>query len=164
MASRRTSTWSGRTPRPSPRRCPYAGYAAEAERGDVLVYQFATASALAPWLQGRPEPLVVNYHNVTPPQLDAPWDNAMACHQLLAADAAAPAGAPDTLGIVVSAFNEAELREAGYRRTAVVPPAVIVPGRDRHRWLHRRRRRNGARGRTMGQRRPPRRTRASSSP
>jgi len=30
-------------------------------------------------------------------------------------------------GLAVSAFNEAELREAGYARTAVVPPAAMVP-------------------------------------
>ena len=121
------STSSGRTPRPSPRTRPYAAYAAYAEHGDVVVYQFATASALAPWLQGRPEPLVVNYHNVTPPQLYAAWDNAMARHQLLARTQLRQLAPRSTLGIAVSAFNEAELREAGYSRTAVVPPAAIVP-------------------------------------
>ena len=106
---------------------PFAGYAAEAERGDLLVYQFATASALAPWLQGRPEPLVVNYHNVTPPHLYAAWDNALARHQLLAQAQLRQLASRSMLGIAVSAFNEAELREAGYGSTAVVPPAAMVP-------------------------------------
>ena len=150
-------------PETEPETRPYAAYAAEAERGDVLVYQFATASALAPWLQGRPEPLVVNYHNVTPPQLYAPWDNAMARHQLLAQTQLRQLAPRSTLGIAVSAFNEAELREAGYRRTAVVPPAAIVPAGTRHGWLRRRRRRTGARGRTLGQRRPPRAEQGRSS-
>jgi L-malate glycosyltransferase len=105
----------------------YADYAQEAERGDVLVYQFATASAVAPWLAGRPETLVVNYHNVTPPEYYAPWDNGMARHQLLAQQQLRQLGPRAALGLAVSAFNEAELREAGYRRTAVVPPAAIVP-------------------------------------
>ena len=35
---------------------PFARYAEEAEAGDVLVYQFATASALGPWLGARPKP------------------------------------------------------------------------------------------------------------
>ena len=105
---------------------PYAAYAGEAERGDVLVYQFATASALAPWLHARPEPLVVNYHNVTPPQLYASWDNAMARHQLLAQSQLRLLAPRSTLGLAVSAFNEAELRQAGYGRTAVVPPAAMV--------------------------------------
>ena len=46
---------------------PVLSYPETAQPGDVLVYQFATASAMAPWLAGRSETLVVNYHNVTPP-------------------------------------------------------------------------------------------------
>ena len=106
---------------------PFADYAHEAEHGDVLVYQFATASAIASWLRERSEPLVVNYHNVTPPEFYAPWDNGMARHQLraqLELRALAPRSA---LGLAVSAFNEAELRAAGFAPTAVVPPAAIVP-------------------------------------
>ncbi len=106
---------------------PFTGYADEAQPGDVLIYQFATASAMAPWLQGRPEPLVVNYHNVTPPDLYAPWDNGMARHQLLAQVQLRQLAPRSSLGLAVSSFNEAELRDAGYRRTAVVPPAAIVP-------------------------------------
>ena len=106
---------------------PFARYADEAEQGDVLVYQFATASAIASCLQERSEPLVVNYHNVTPPEFYAPWDNGMARHQLRA-QLELRALAPRTaLGLAVSAFNEAELRAAGFGTTAVVPPAAIVP-------------------------------------
>ena len=50
-------------------------------RGDVVVYQFATASLMAPWLAGRTETLVVNYHNITPPELMAPWDHHLALGQ-----------------------------------------------------------------------------------
>jgi glycosyltransferase involved in cell wall biosynthesis len=106
---------------------PFTRYAEEAQAGDILLYQFATASGIAPWLRARPETLVVNYHNVTPPEHYAPWDNGMARHQLRAQmqlRELAPRGA---LGLAVSAFNERELRAAGFRRTAVVPPAAIVP-------------------------------------
>jgi glycosyltransferase involved in cell wall biosynthesis len=106
---------------------PFARYAEEAETGDVLVYQFATASGLAPWLRARPETLVVNYHNVTPPEQYAPWDNGLARHQLLAQTQLRELAPRAALGLAVSAFNEAELRAAGFRRTAVVPPAAIVP-------------------------------------
>jgi len=63
---------------------PVLSYPQMAEPGDVVVYQFATASAMAPWLAGRSETLVVNYHNVTPPELMAPWDNHLALGQLRA--------------------------------------------------------------------------------
>ena len=106
---------------------PFARYAEEAEAGDVLVYQFATASAIGPWLGARTEALVVNYHNVTPPEYYAPWDNGMARHQLLAQTQLRELAPRAALGLAVSAFNEAELRQAGFRRTAVVPPAAAAP-------------------------------------
>ena len=114
-------------PETEPETRPFTRYADDAEAGDVLLYQFATASGIAPWLRARAETLVVNYHNVTPPEYYAPWDNGLARHQLLAQTqlrALAPRGA---LGLAVSAFNESELRAAGFGRTAVVPPAAIVP-------------------------------------
>jgi glycosyltransferase involved in cell wall biosynthesis len=105
---------------------PFSAYADEAARGDVLVYQFATASDMAGWLAARPEPLVVNSHNVTPPEYYAPWNNAMARHQLRAEQELRSLAPRATLGLAVSAFNEAELRQAGYGRTAVVPPAAAL--------------------------------------
>ena len=58
----------------------YSAYESEARPGDLLVYQFATASGLADWLVERAERLVVNYHSVTPPEHFAPWDNSLALH------------------------------------------------------------------------------------
>ncbi len=107
---------------------PFTRYAEEAEAGDVLVYQFATASALGPWLGDRSEALVVNYHNVTPPEYYAPWDNGMARHQLLAQTQLRELAPRAALGLAVSSFNEAELRQAGFRHTAVVPPAAVPTG------------------------------------
>ncbi|HWF15203.1 MAG TPA: glycosyltransferase [Acidimicrobiales bacterium] len=102
-------------------------YADDAQRGDVLLYQFATASAIASWLAERRETLAVNYHNVTPPEYYAAWNNPMARHQLRALHERASLAARTSLALAVSAFNEAELRTAGYARTAVVPPAAIAP-------------------------------------
>jgi L-malate glycosyltransferase len=105
----------------------FGRYAEEAEAGDVLVYQCATASAIGPWLGARAETLVVNYHNITPPEYYAPWDNGMARHQLLAQAQLRELASRAALGLAVSAFNESELRQAGFRRTAVVPPAAAAP-------------------------------------
>ena len=115
------------TPRRQLETRPFARYAEEAEAGDVLLYQFATASALGPWLGARHEVLVVNYHNVTPAEYYAPWDNGLARHQLLAQAQLRELAPRAALGLAVSSFNEAELRQAGFRRTAVVPPAGIMP-------------------------------------
>jgi glycosyltransferase involved in cell wall biosynthesis len=102
-------------------------YQEDAQRDDVLLYQFATASAIAPWLVGRRETLAVNYHNVTPPEDYAAWNNPMARHQLRALHERAHLASRTSLAVAVSAFNEAELRAAGYERTAMVPPAAVAP-------------------------------------
>jgi glycosyltransferase involved in cell wall biosynthesis len=105
---------------------PAISYADEAHRGDVVVYQFATASLMAPWLAGRTETLVVNYHNITPPELMAPWDHHLALGQERAREDLAVLAPRTTLAIADSAYNETHLAEAGFAATAVVPPSAAV--------------------------------------
>lgn len=126
------------------RTLPFAELGGALQRGDVVVYQFATASDLADWLVGRPETLVVNYHNVTPPESFAPWDNALARHQLRAREQLEALASEAALGVAVSEVNRDDLVAAGFPRTAVVPPVMALPvaggdarsGRQRGaRWL-----------------------------
>lgn len=104
-----------------------ADYASEAREGDLLVYQLATASSLADLLAARHEPLVVNYHNITPPEFFAHWDNALARHQALASFQRAMLAGRTQLGVAVSEYNRADLVAAGYPATAVVPLAAWSP-------------------------------------
>jgi glycosyltransferase involved in cell wall biosynthesis len=106
---------------------PFTRYADDAQAGDVLVYQFATASGIASFVEGRPERLVVNYHNVTPPEYYSSWNNALARHQLRAQQELRALAPRASLGLAVSSFNESELAAAGFARTAVVPPAAALP-------------------------------------
>lgn len=115
-------------PETAARTRPATAYAGEAEPGDVLVYQFATASDLAGWLAARAEPLVVNYHNVTPPDLFAPWDNGLARHQARALGELGALAGRAALGVAVSELNRADLVARGFAATAVVPPVVHLPG------------------------------------
>jgi glycosyltransferase involved in cell wall biosynthesis len=108
---------------------PAPDYEAEARPGDVVVYQFATASSMAPWLAGRRETLVVNYHNVTPPELLAPWDPYLALGQQRALADLDVLTARASLAVADSAYNEAQLKEAGFAATAVVPPSAAL-GRE----------------------------------
>jgi glycosyltransferase involved in cell wall biosynthesis len=105
---------------------PAISYADQAHRGDVVVYQFATASLMAPWLAGRTETLVVNYHNITPPELMAPWDHHLALGQERAREDLAVLAPRTTLAIADSVYNETHLAEAGFAATAVVPPSAAV--------------------------------------
>ncbi|MGH9083311.1 MAG: glycosyltransferase, partial [Acidimicrobiales bacterium] len=106
---------------------PFGAYPAVARPGDVLVYQFATASDLADQLVDRPETVVVNYHNTTPPECFAPWDNPLARHQVRARQQLGRLAGRSALGVAVSEVNRADLSAAGFRRTAVVPPVMSVP-------------------------------------
>jgi glycosyltransferase involved in cell wall biosynthesis len=114
-------------PHTADRTSPYLDYEAEADPGDVLVYQFATESAMAGWLLQRDQPLVINYHSVTPPQFFAPWNLGITQIQTACLQELAMVAPGATLGIAVSEFDRAELREAGCPSTEVVP--VLTAGR-----------------------------------
>ncbi len=96
----------------------YLDYESDAQPGDVLVYQFATESVIATWLAGRPEPVVINYHSITPPRYFWPWSNGITRLQVgarLELDQLAPRAA---LGIAVSRFDE---QRAGLGRMQDAP-------------------------------------------
>lgn len=105
---------------------PAATFAAHAERGDVLVYQFATASDLAAWLVRRHEPLVVEYHNLTPPEHFVPWDTGLVRHQLRAREELGSLAERSALGIAMSDVSRRDLAAAGFEATEVVPPIARV--------------------------------------
>jgi glycosyltransferase involved in cell wall biosynthesis len=107
---------------------PVRRYPERAQPGDVLVYQFATASDVATWLVARTEPLVVNYHNITPAGYFAPWDNPLALHQARARYELAELAGRATLAVAVSEHNRADLVDTGFAATAVVPPIVRLTG------------------------------------
>jgi glycosyltransferase involved in cell wall biosynthesis len=108
----------------------YLRYESDAEAGDILVYQFATDSAVAGWLAARPQPLVVNYHSITPPEYFAPWNNAIARLQVGAGQRLAELAPRAVLGIADSQFVANELRAAGFANVAVVPVAGIAPATE----------------------------------
>jgi L-malate glycosyltransferase len=101
-------------------------YPDHAEPGDVAVYQFATASSMAPWLAARPETLVVNYHNITPPELVASWNNPLARGQLRAQGELRLLAPRTSLAVADSAYNREDLVAAGFVRSVVVPPSAAL--------------------------------------
>ncbi|HZU73257.1 MAG TPA: hypothetical protein VE990_10865, partial [Acidimicrobiales bacterium] len=90
-------------------------------RGSVILYQLATGSVLADEVFSRPEPLVIDYHNLTPAEFFRRWDPTVA-NAMGWARAQLSMLAPKTvIALADSAFNESELTELEYRSTAVVP-------------------------------------------
>ena len=121
------------------------------------------------WPRGwpaRPETLVVNYHNITPPELMAPWDNHLALGQLRAQGDLRLLAPRTALAVADSAYNEAHLAAAGFAATAVIPPSAALDAAAATARRAPARSRPGAGGGAAGWRsagsRPTRRSRAPS--
>ena len=95
-----------------------------------LLYQLSTGSAVADFVRARPEPKMVNYHNVTTASLFAPWEPHVAVECTEGRRQLREMAGEVDLGIAVSGYNEAELRAAGYRHTAVAPVLVDLDSDD----------------------------------
>jgi len=102
-------------------------YPARARPGDILLYQASTGSPVADFLMDRPETLVLDYHNITPPSFYEGWEDHTAEKVALARTQVAALAARSSLGIADSAFNAAELAGFGCPATEVVP---ILTGID----------------------------------
>ncbi|HEY2331880.1 MAG TPA: glycosyltransferase family 4 protein [Acidimicrobiales bacterium] len=89
--------------------------------GGWLLYQLSTGSSVADWLSARPEPKIVNYHNITPASFFAPWEPHVGV-ELDAGRRQLRELAPlSSLAIADSGYNQEELTEVGYDPTTVVP-------------------------------------------
>lgn len=86
-----------------------------------LLYQASIGSPVYDHFAARPEPKLVNYHNITPEPLLAPWEPAVGFEVSLGRTQLARLARVSGLAVAVSAYNEAELKALGYRHTAVVP-------------------------------------------
>jgi L-malate glycosyltransferase len=101
-------------------------YPARAKPDDLLVYQLSTASPLADFLLGRPERLVLDYHNITPASFYESWEDHTTEKVALARRQMATLAPAAVLGVADSAFNAAELSRFGCPTTAVIPILVKV--------------------------------------
>ena len=91
-----------------------------------LLYQISIGSPVFDTLMARPEPKIVNYHNITPAALLASWEPEVARQVELGRRQLAALATESTMAVCDSAFNETELLAAGYRHTAVVPLLIDV--------------------------------------
>ncbi|MDW3217945.1 MAG: glycosyltransferase [Acidimicrobiales bacterium] len=88
---------------------------------DLIVYQTSIGSPVAEYVLGRREPLVLNYHNMTPASFFDPWEPHVAAElddgrrQLVRLCRRARAA------IAVSEYNANELRDLGLDSVAVAP-------------------------------------------
>lgn len=100
-------------------------YPERAQPDDILLYQLSTASPVADFLLGRPEPLVLDYHNITPASFYDGWEDDISEKVALARHQMAALAPRAVLGIADSTFNAEELRQFGSSETAVIP--ILIP-------------------------------------
>ncbi|MFP5377796.1 MAG: glycosyltransferase family 4 protein [Acidimicrobiia bacterium] len=122
----------GIRPAPGARVRPLATYRpATGGRPTRLLYHFSTGSVVGEFLRRRPEPLVLDHHNVTPARFAARWEPAVAAELEVGACQLRRLAPAAELGLAVSGWNRAQLEEAGCRRTAVSPVLVdLDAGRE----------------------------------
>ncbi len=110
----------------------------------LLIYQASTLSPMAAFLSERPEPKVLNYHNVTPPQTISQWEFGASMATSIALDQIGKLSHQVVGAIAVSNFNAADLKALGYDRPVVAAPFITHgsveprPDQDRPvgaRWL-----------------------------
>ncbi|HEY6622249.1 MAG TPA: glycosyltransferase family 4 protein [Acidimicrobiales bacterium] len=101
-------------------------YTRRSRPGDILVYQASTGSPVAEYLLGRPETLVLDYHNITPASFYAPWEPHTAEKVTEARRQVAALAPRAALGVAHSQFSAAELASFGCPSTVVVPILVSV--------------------------------------
>ncbi len=105
---------------------PVDAYARDALPGDVLLYQHAIGSLVADYVVDRPEPLVVDYHNVTPHEFFDAWDRPLADALDWGRRQLRDLARRSRLGLADSHYNERDLRAVGFTETAVVPVLADV--------------------------------------
>ena len=100
---------------------PYRQLVDDADDQTWLLYHASTGSPIADLLRELPQPKLLDYHNITPASMYGPWEPHVGV-ELNAARRQLAELVPHTeLAFADSSYNEAELIELGYRRTAVVP-------------------------------------------
>lgn len=93
-----------------------------------LLYQMSIGSPAGEVVAGRDDPLLVNYHNITPAELLARFEPAIAEEARWGRAQLGALAGRTRLAVCDSAYNAGELERAGYRSTAVVPLLVDFAG------------------------------------
>ncbi|MDQ2724193.1 MAG: hypothetical protein M3Y36_01660, partial [Actinomycetota bacterium] len=99
----------------------YRSYEPVAGEPTWLLYQLSTGHAMGDFLADRPEPLVVNYHNITPEAYFQPWEPLIVPELRSGRAQLRRMAARTALAIADSSYNERELTEVGYPATVTVP-------------------------------------------
>ncbi len=107
---------------------PYSKFHPLPSKNRWLIYQGSTLSPMAHKLSERREPLIVNYHNITPPQLVQSWDFGASVATSIALDQMGKLSSMAQGAIAVSRYNARDLVELGFKDPVVASP--FIPHRN----------------------------------
>lgn len=101
---------------------------------DVLIYQASTGSPVADLLLERTEPLILNYHNLTPAEHFDPWEPYIGAELDAGRRELVRLSRRAHCGVAVSHYNAGELVELGLDDVRVAPvmfdPPAATPRRE----------------------------------
>lgn len=89
-----------------------------------LLFHHSMGSSVAEAVRRRQEPLLLDYHNVTPASLVGPWAPWVREELELGIEQLHELAPKSFFGVAHSSFSESELRSAGCSSTSVLPPLV----------------------------------------
>jgi glycosyltransferase involved in cell wall biosynthesis len=92
-----------------------------------LLFHHSIGTTVAETVLKRPEPLLIDYHNITPAALVDRWAPWVTEELELGVDQLEQLGPKSFFGFAHSAFSEKQLQQAGCHRTTVVPPLFSIP-------------------------------------
>jgi glycosyltransferase involved in cell wall biosynthesis len=87
----------------------------------VLLYHLSTGSEVAALVAARSEPLIVDYHNISPNDVFGRWEPTIGPELALGRRQLVELAGRATLAVADSSYNASECRSAGYRRAQVAP-------------------------------------------
>lgn len=96
-----------------------------------LLYHASTGSSVARFLLARPEPVIVDYHNITPARFFETWEPAVGAELKVGWKQMGDLADRTVLGLADSEVNRRDLALLGYAKTAVAPILLDLDGFDR---------------------------------
>ncbi|NNN14150.1 MAG: glycosyltransferase family 4 protein [Acidimicrobiaceae bacterium] len=103
---------------------PYSRFHPMPSKNRWLIYQGSTLSPMAHKLSERREPLIINYHNITPPHLVQSWDFGASVATSIALDQMGKLSTVARGAIAVSRYNARDLVELGFKDPVVASPFI----------------------------------------
>ena len=98
--------------------------AGQERRDSALLYQMAIGSWVGVYVAARPEPLLVTYHNISPPRDFAMWDHTVEYGLSWGRRQLTELASRAIVGLAPSEFSRCELAAVGFRDSRVAPLLV----------------------------------------